>query len=93
MKNSILIDVDTDRNDRPILFGKPPDIAAPETQEETREMILNDIACVAEALTTLILMASSNNYGNKEELVVASVKTIQSILDTKDNSPDSNVQY
>ena len=65
MKNFIFIDVDTDR-EKPIIFGKPPDITPPETTEGAKAMILNDIACLAEAISTLILMADQNNYGKLE---------------------------
>lgn len=79
MKNLMLIDIDTDR-EKTILFGKPPDSPQPETKEDAGKMILNDIACLSEALTTLILMVSENEYGKKEELVAASIKTISSIM-------------
>jgi len=59
MINSIFIDVDTDR-EKPIIFGKPPDMTPPENKEEAKEMILNDIISLAEALKTLITMASQN---------------------------------
>jgi hypothetical protein len=79
MTNSIFIDVDTER-EKPIIFGKPPDITPPSTQEEAKEMILNDIICVAQSLKTLIIMAHENEYGNKKDLVIASVNTINEAL-------------
>jgi hypothetical protein len=44
-------------------------------------MILNDIACLAEAVTTLILMAEQNGYGDKEKLIKATVDTINQLLE------------
>jgi hypothetical protein len=79
MTNSIFIDVDTER-DKPIIFGKPPDITPPSTKEEAKEMILNDIICVAQSLKTLIIMAHENEYANKKDLVIACVNTINEAL-------------
>jgi hypothetical protein len=79
MINSIFIDIDTDRN-KPIVFGKPPDITPPSNKEEAREMILNDIICLAQALKTLIIMADENEYADKKELVIASINTINEAL-------------
>ena len=80
MTNHIFIDIDTER-ERPIIFGKPPDVAPPENKEEAGKMILNDIACLAEAVTTLILMAEQNGYGDKEKLIKATVDTINQLLE------------
>jgi hypothetical protein len=79
MINSIFIDVDTER-DKPIIFGKPPDITPPSTKEEAKEMILNDIICVAQSLKTLIIMAHENEYANKKDLVIACANTINEAL-------------
>lgn len=84
MINSIFIDIDTDRN-KPIIFGKPPDITPPSNKEEAREMILNDIICLAQALKTLIIMADENEYADKKELVVASIDTINEALTQNKN--------
>lgn len=84
MINSIFIDIDTDR-DKPIIFGKPPDITPPSNKEEAREMILNDIICLAQALKTLIIMADENEYADKKELVVASIDTINEALTQNKN--------
>ncbi len=87
MKNLLLIDVDTDR-DKPIVFGKSPDFEPPQTPEEAAAMVLNDIACMAEALTTLILMAGQNAYGDKAELVNATIKTIYQALEEPQNKTE-----
>lgn len=79
MINAIFIDIDTDR-EKPIIFGKPPDITPPSNKEEAKEMILNDIICLAQSLKTLIIMAQDNEYGNKKDLVIACVNTLNEAL-------------
>lgn len=80
MKNSIFIDVDTERA-QPILIGKPPEIKQPENAEEAAKMIINDIGCVCEALCTLIHLADVNEYGNKKDLIDASITILNSMLE------------
>lgn len=93
MKNVILIDIDTEREGKRILFGKPPDIEPPQTKEEAQQMVLNDIAWLSEAMCTLILLAAQNGYADKNALVDGTVKTITSILGIVDDvevKSDSN---
>ncbi len=84
MKNSILIDVDTERA-KPIMFSKPPSIALPQNREEAAQFVLTDIACLSEALLALIKLASANGYADKTKLVDAATKTI--ILALEDLEP------
>jgi hypothetical protein len=84
MTNAIYIDIDTER-DNPIAFGKPPDITPPKDREEAKAMVLNDIACVSEALNVLIMMAHLNKYGDKKELLEACIKTLSSVMDENEN--------
>jgi hypothetical protein len=79
MKNFIFIDVDTDR-ERPIIFGKSPEFTPPENHEEAKAMILNDIICVAEAISSLIKIADENGYADKKDLVVATVNTLYELM-------------
>lgn len=79
MKNSIHIDVDTER-DQPILIGKAPDVQPPANAEEASAMIIEDISCVCEALCTLIHMSDQNGYGKKEDLVKASIQHLSDML-------------
>lgn len=88
MKNSICIDIDTERQ-HPIIFTKPSDIAPPQTKEEATEMIVNDIAAISHALKYLIMMTDDNGYAKKEELVEASIKTINEALILQENQ-DTN---
>lgn len=85
MKNIIFIDVDTDR-EQTIRFGKPEESFKPENPEDASTMLLNDIACISEALTTLILIADQTGFADKTELVHAVVKTIYAAL-ADDNIP------
>lgn len=68
MKNTIYIDIDTDR-EQPILIGKGPETVPPTTREEAGIMILEDIACVCDALINLIHVADQNEYATKEGLI------------------------
>lgn len=68
MKNTIIIDVDTER-DQPILIGKGPETNPPATREEAAKMLIEDIACVTDALINLIHIVDQNEYGTKEGLI------------------------
>lgn len=62
MKNSLLIDMDTDR-DEVIKLSKSQDLADTIQDEETaRQMVLNDLTTVCNALATLIQLAHNKNY-------------------------------
>jgi hypothetical protein len=78
MKNSIFISIDTER-DQPIIIGKPPEVPAPASPEEAKEMILVDINCVTEALCRLIDIAHQNKYGELNELVDNAIVSIHSL--------------
>ncbi len=86
MKNQIIIDVDTDR-ESVINFGKPTGSPQPQNKEEAAAVVLNDIACLSEAITTLIMLAGQNGYGDIKKLVEASIKTINSVLDIPVTEP------
>lgn len=79
MKNTIIIDIDTDR-ERPILFTKPAHIEPPKDKNEAREMVLNDIFCLAESLKMFIMMANENQYGDNKELVSKTIDIINEAL-------------
>ncbi len=79
MKNAIYIDIDTER-DQPVLIGKPPEIKQPETPDEASKLVITDISCVCEALCTLIHMADQNGYAAKKDLVEASIKHLNELL-------------
>lgn len=61
MKNILFVDVDTERtNPGPVVIGKPNPMAAPKSQEEMAEVVKMDIACLCEAVCTLIHVADQN---------------------------------
>lgn len=53
MKNIIIVDIDTDR-DPVVQIGKTDASELPKNKEEARESILKDMACLCEAVSTLI---------------------------------------
>jgi hypothetical protein len=79
MKNKIYLDIDTDRTP-PIQIGKPEEFNKPTTPEEAKQMVSIDISCVCEALCTLIHIADQNKYGDKEQLVKASIEHLNHML-------------
>ncbi len=79
MKNLIIIDVDSER-EKQIIVGKGPEIPQPQTKEEAREMIINDIRCVCETLKLLIGVASDSGFGKKDEFVTESIKEMSKLL-------------
>lgn len=79
MKNSLYIDIDTER-DQIVLIGKSQEITPPTNPEEAAKMITLDISCVCEALCTLIHTADQNGYATKEDLVKASKKYLDDLL-------------
>lgn len=72
MKNTLIIDIDTER-DTPVKIGKPDNFKQPETKEEAKKVILDDITCVCETLCMLIKLADDNNHHDKNELIKASI--------------------
>tara|TARA_R100000988_G_C3993436_1_gene164208 strand:+ start:176 stop:466 length:291 start_codon:yes stop_codon:yes gene_type:complete len=62
MKNTLIIDMDTDREDI-IRLSKPKSIAEEVDNSETaRLMVLDDLTTVCNALGTLINLADANKY-------------------------------
>lgn len=79
MKNTIYIDIDTDRTPS-VNIGKPSEIEKPTTPEEASAMIIVDISCLCEALCSLIHMTDQSGYAKKEDLVNASIKYLNDML-------------
>jgi len=88
MKNIILINVDTEREQQ-IIIGKPEEIKKPENREEAGIMITEDLTCVCEALCTLINMANDNGYALKKDLVEISVKRLNELLETPEKEENT----
>lgn len=79
MKNAIYIDIDTER-EQPILIGKGPEIEPPTSREEAGKMIITDIACICDAMISLMHVAHQNDYGVKEELVATAISQLNQYL-------------
>jgi hypothetical protein len=75
MKNSILIDIDSER-EKKIIIGKPDVLEQPETPEEAKAMIIKDIADICETLCELIHIADQNGYAKKGDLVGAAINSL-----------------
>jgi hypothetical protein len=93
MKNAIYIDIDTER-EQPILIGKGPEIEPPTSREEAGKMIITDIACICDAMISLMHVAHQNEYGLKEELVATAIGQLNRFLELPsqpkpENSNDS----
>jgi len=84
MKNSLFIDVDTER-EQMVLIGKPPEIQQPENPQEAANMIMDDIASVCEALVTLIMICDNSGYAKKEEMLTTTLKYLSDTLENKNS--------
>jgi hypothetical protein len=72
MKNTIYIEIDSEKAD-PILFGKGPNDVMPKNPKEAAEMVLIDINCLTEALLSLIHLADQSGYGDQNVLLTESI--------------------
>ena len=79
MRNSIHIDIDTERTEKPFIIGKPPEYQ-PSNPEEAKTSIINDISCVCEALCRMIVTADNSGYASRSELIKASIAHLNTIL-------------
>lgn len=62
MKNSILIDLDTEREDS-IRLTKPEDLAEKiKNENDAKSMVMEDLTTVCNALGTLIKMGDDSNF-------------------------------
>ena len=82
MKNVIIIDVDTEREQQ-LQIGKPSDIQAPTSPEEAKAIIVNDIACVFETFKTMVLIADKSGYGKKEDYIKTAITDLNELLAKK----------
>lgn len=61
MKNIIVVDIDTERTPT-VQIGKTEASSLPKNEQEAKEMIITDMACLSEALVTLIRTADNSGY-------------------------------
>jgi hypothetical protein len=78
MKNIIIIDVDTEREQQ-LQIGKPSDIKAPTSPEEAKSIIINDISCVFETFKHMIIIADQSGYGKKEDFIKSAIADLNSL--------------
>jgi hypothetical protein len=76
MKNIIVVDIDTDRN--PVVqIGKPELTDMPNNEAEAKEMLVKDMACLTEALVTLIHAAHQSGYKDSAESLRDCIKHLE----------------
>ena len=88
MKNTIYIDIDTER-EKQVLIGKGQETTIPTTPEEAKEMIAVDIACICEGLYELISVAGQNGYGSQQAFALAAIDKLTP-LTVVDEKPENN---
>lgn len=78
MKTSLFIQIDTDK-EFPITLSKPSEISPPETDEDKKIMVLNDIAALIETLSLMINVADEKKYGEKNQLINAAIQRLEDL--------------
>jgi len=68
MKNVIIVDIDTDR-EQVVKIGKPDASSLPKNEKEAKQSVEKDIACMTEALITLIQAADESGYKTSDESI------------------------
>jgi hypothetical protein len=87
MKNTIIIDVDTEREQQ-LQIRKPSDIQAPASAEEAKDVIVNDISCVFETFKMMVKIADKSGYASKNELIQTAIKDLETLLTpVEENNP------
>lgn len=87
MKNLIIIDFDPER-ERPLIIGKGLDCKPPTTKEEAKEMILGDLACMCDAVLTMIHLADQNSYADKHEIIPKIIDELNKYLSLPSTKED-----
>ena len=68
MKNILIIDIDTERS--PVVkLSKTEGSGLPKNPDEAKDVIIKDMACITEALCTLINAADQSNFKTTEESI------------------------
>jgi hypothetical protein len=88
MKNTIFIDIDSER-EKKIIIGKPDVLQKPEIPEEAKSMIIQDIADICDTLCELIHIADQSGYAKKNDLVNAAINSLNQ-FNTESNI-DTNI--
>lgn len=86
MKNSLFIDFDSEREDR-IKISKSEDILKKiETDGSTKQMVVDDLTTVCNALGALIQVAHDNNIANKTDSVKVCIDYLTDTFLNKDDN-------
>jgi hypothetical protein len=89
MKNVIIVDIDTDRE--PVVqLGKPNASDLPKDKDSAKDMVAKDMACVTEALITLMQAAEESGYKSIDE----SIKDISTHIERafSDDVPEKEIK-
>tara|TARA_B100000963_G_C22565394_1_gene643406 strand:- start:710 stop:991 length:282 start_codon:yes stop_codon:yes gene_type:complete len=80
MKNKLMIDVDTDRHETPVMISKPEGFDIEEAtsdKDKLKKMILDDMTTICNGLGILIQVGEDNNYFSGEETAKMCVKYLE----------------
>lgn len=77
MKNIVIIDIDTERNDQITIIGKPEEFPQPNNQEEAFKMLDDDILTICEGLVSLINISSQNGYKSASQVLKDCIKYME----------------
>lgn len=89
MKNKLMIDMDTDREDV-IRISKPEDVVETvDDPSKAKQMVLEDLTTVCNALGTLIHLADSNNYMDSKTATKMCIQFLQENF-PNEGEPDRN---
>lgn len=80
MKNKLMIDVDTDREETPVMISKPEGFDIEEAtsdKDKLKKMVLDDMVTICNGLGTLIKVGQDNNYFSGKETAEMCVKYLQ----------------
>lgn len=91
MKTLLLIDIDSDRQQK-VILGKPNEIKPPTNFEEAQLLVNTDVVCVCEALCALIDLADQNGYSKREVMVTEAIKNLTDLLKPKDEVDNESVK-
>ena len=89
MKNSVIFDKDTDREDV-IIISKPDGVDHPTTEEEAKSMIIEDISTATEGLMTLVKIANDSGYMDEDKSANMIIDYFTNAFLTKEKSKEEN---
>lgn len=84
MKNVVIIDIDTDR-EQAVQIMKPSGGGIPSNAEEAQAMVAMDIKSLTEGLVTLVTGSHLNDYSNKENDYADIVEHLRDGLNLDEN--------